>query len=525
MTGPITLLICALGGEGGGVLAEWLVETAVHCGHSAQSSSIPGVAQRTGATTYYVEVFPVPDGALAGRRPVFSLSPVPGALDMLVSSELLETVRQIGAGMASADRTRVISSLHRTLTTAEKMQLGDGRAPSDELLHVLREHSRESQVFDMAALAQQAGTVVSAVLFGAIAGSGVLPFAREAFEHLIRQGGKGIEPSMKGFALAFEIVSGAHSQHGAVVAAVEAAAADIAGPALPADVAQAFPAATHAMLALGHARMLAYQDAAYAKLYVERLAAVLAAEREADPTAAHGFDTTREMARHLALWMAFDDIVRVADLKTRASRMARVRAEVKAGEGELLRVYDHFKPGVPEIAGLLPAAMSRALTRWDQRRQQAGKAAWAWPLKIGTHSVLGFVALRTLAKLKWLRRRGARHAAEQAMIERWLASVVQGTRTHWALGHEIAQCGRLIKGYGSTNERGKKSLLHVLEHLALAGHFDTPQARAEAIRDVRLAALADDAGKAFDQTLLRHGAKARPVPSKPIQWVSRRPGA
>ncbi|RZL91700.1 MAG: indolepyruvate oxidoreductase, partial [Variovorax sp.] len=59
-TQPISLLICALGGEGGGVLTEWLVDIARHAGYAAQSTSIPGVAQRTGATTYYVEVFPLP---------------------------------------------------------------------------------------------------------------------------------------------------------------------------------------------------------------------------------------------------------------------------------------------------------------------------------------------------------------------------------------------------------------------------------------------------------------------------------
>ncbi|HVQ04998.1 MAG TPA: indolepyruvate oxidoreductase, partial [Burkholderiaceae bacterium] len=52
---PITLLVCALGGEGGGVLAQWLVDVAIRAGHAAQSTSIPGVAQRTGATTYYLE--------------------------------------------------------------------------------------------------------------------------------------------------------------------------------------------------------------------------------------------------------------------------------------------------------------------------------------------------------------------------------------------------------------------------------------------------------------------------------------
>ena len=81
---PLTLLVCALGGEGGGVLTEWLVDIARHAGYAVQSTSIPGVAQRTGATTYYIEVFPVPLAQLGGRRPVFSLSPVPGTLDAIV---------------------------------------------------------------------------------------------------------------------------------------------------------------------------------------------------------------------------------------------------------------------------------------------------------------------------------------------------------------------------------------------------------------------------------------------------------
>ena len=110
MNKPITLLICALGGEGGGLLTEWLVDIARASGYAAQSTSIPGVAQRTGATTYYLEVFPVPLARLGGRRPVFSLNPVPGAIDVMVSSELLETTRQIGNGMVSPGRTLVITS-------------------------------------------------------------------------------------------------------------------------------------------------------------------------------------------------------------------------------------------------------------------------------------------------------------------------------------------------------------------------------------------------------------------------------
>lgn len=269
---------------------------------------------------------------------------------------------------------------------------------------------------------------------------------------------------------------------------------------------------------LGYQRLLEYQDRAYADLYAQRVQAVLQAERDADPQRAHGFATTREAARWLALWMAFDDIVRVADLKSRASRWQRVQGEVKSADADLLKVYDHFKPGVPEFAALLPSSMAERLRAWDRRRIAAGKDAWALPLKIGTHTVGGMLALRTLAGMRWLRVRGSRFAFEQGMIERWLDGIVQGTRRDWALGHEIAACGRLIKGYGATNERGKDNLLHVLDHLAgLPG----PGVAAQAIAAARAAALADDAGQALDATLVRLGAPPRPVKEQPIRFVRR----
>ena len=527
MNRPITLLVCALGGEGGGVLSEWLFETALACGHSAQSTSIPGVAQRTGATTYYVEVFPRPDAELGGRRPVFSLNPVPGAIDLLVSSELLETVRQIGLGMASADRTVVVSSDARALTVAEKMQMSDGRLSGPELLATLQRHCRAAEVLDMSALAREAGTVISAVLFGAIAATGVLPFPREAFEETIRRSGKGVEASRRGFAAAFDAIAarraGYHAVERIAAAVVPAAPETAAAPALPPALAARFPAEVHDLLGLGHARLVDYQDEAYAHDYVARLERVLAAERAADPGGTNGHATTREAARWLALWMAFDDIVRVAALKLRAARTARVKREVALRDDEIVKVFDHFKPGVPEFAALLPAGLAARLTAWDARRRARGLDAWALPLKIGSHTVLGALALRIAAGLKGQRRRGSRFAAEQALIARWLDALEAGTREHWALGHEIAACGRLIKGYGSTNERGKHNLLHVVDHLAPAAAGRSAADRADAVRAAREAALADDAGLAFDRTLRAHGAPARPLRAQPVRFYKRRP--
>jgi indolepyruvate ferredoxin oxidoreductase, beta subunit len=529
---PITLLLCALGGEGGGVLSEWLVDVAREAGYAAQSTSIPGVAQRTGATTYYLEVFPQPLAQLRGRRPVFSLNPVPGALDALVSSELLETTRQIGNGMSSPDRTLVISSSTRTFTTQERIQPADGRADSAPWLGVVREFSREHHVFDMGETAREAGTVVSAVMLGAIAGSGLFPFAREAYERVVRASGGGAQASLRGFGAAYELVADAHRCHAGLDPASSPVLAQSPGLRVPGSgPGQALPAMTTSLAdlpetvrdiaALGHARMIEYQGHAYADLYLQRVKMVLAAERQGDPDGHHDFAITRETARWLALWMAFDDIVRVAALKSRSSRWDRVRHEVKAGDADLLRVYDHFKPGAPEFAALLPSGLAERVLRRDRARVAKGKAPWALPLKVGTHSVGGLLALRALAALRWLRPRGSRYQAEQQMIVKWLGGITAGARREWQLGFEIAQCGRLIKGYGATNERGKENLLHVLDHLAQRPH--APRA-AQAIAAARTAALADEAGTALDAALVQHGAPPRPVKAVPIRFVRRAPG-
>lgn len=581
---PLSLLICALGGEGGGVLTQWLVDAARGAGHRAQATSIPGVAQRTGSTTYYLEFDPQRESDRSGPPLVFNLSPVPGALDALVSSELLETARQASNGMLSAERTLVLSSSARTLTTLERMAPGDGRLDDAALRRLLEAFSREHQVLDMAGLARQHGTVVSAVMLGAIAGSGLLPFERRHFEDAVKAGGgspAATQASLRGFAAACDEVADARAR-GAFVAQVlggselkhaaqastptgaitatpapgakgsmnvatiasgqngeTGASADGArGPGAAAQRLLAadtrFPASLHPLLTLGCDRLLAYQGTAYARLYLDRVAGVLQAERTGLPANAQDpaqddAPITREIARGLAVWMAFDDVIRVAELKSRAARLERVRGEARAGAQDVLKVFDHFKPGVPEFAALLPAGLARRLQAWDARRQARGDKPWALPLKIGTHTITGVLALRALGMLKPLRPLGSRWAAEQALIEQWLQAVRNGTRQHAGLGLELARCCRLVKGYGGTHDRGREQLLHVLQHLAPADDppaQSTPQSAAQAAQAVaaaREAALADGSGKALADTLRRHGAPPQPVREQPIRWVRKPP--
>lgn len=545
MTQPISILLCALGGEGGGVLADWLVEAARQGGFAAQATSIPGVAQRTGATTYYLEIFPTPVSELGGRRPVFSLNPLPGRLDLLVSSELLETARQISLGLCSADRTLLISASNRALTTHEKMQMGDGRIDDAALLQLLQQHSHASHVLDMVALTRQAGTVVSAVMLGCIAASGLLPLRREDFEYAVHEGAAkehqsaSQQASLRGFALAWDAIHAQSSQSKFVDAVLTSAAPSSSLPSansssLSSELATTFPPAMHEVLGLGVARLMDYQGAAYVSLYTQRLREVLASEKRNDTDGACA--VTKETTRWLALWMAFDDIVRVADLKSRASRWQRVRTEVKAKADDVLKVYDHFKPGVPEFAALLPKVFALPLLRWDRQRSAQGLTPLALPIKIGSHSVFGMVMLRVLASFKWLRLLGNRYAEEQAMIDDWLKAVVRGAQEDVSLGLALAQCGQLIKGYGTTNERGRDNLLHILRHLA---PVDVPsdssvitadtssnsqerlQKRISAINDARQAALRDAGGVALDQALRDHGAPIREVKAQPIRWMAR----
>lgn len=541
---PITILVCAREGEDGGLLAEWLYDVAARCGHSAQTTAVPG-ARRAGSPAYHVEICSRPDAALAGRRPVFSLDPVPGAIDLLVSSDLLETTRQIGLGMAASDRTTILTASARAFAVTDRALSGHRRVADEVLIATVRRHARVAAFIDAAALARAAETGLSAVLFGAIAALGVLPFPRAAYEATIRASGRGVDASLRGFSLAWATVArhrgsgtpAATSRSAAVPGPTAAAqpqpvaAPAAAVPRLPEALLAAFPPAVHDVLALGYARLVEYLDDAYAQCYAQRLERVLAAERAGDRAAEGGFAITREVARWLAVWMAYDDIARVAELKLRARTP---RADGSA-DAEPAPADDPFPLGVLELSSLLPAGLAARLVAWDARRRLRGRKPVGIALTPPARSLSGRMLLRLLAAGRRLRRRSGRFAAEQAQIERWLAAVERGARQAWTLGHEIALCGRLINAHGAAHTRGKMNLRLVVEHLA--GDIDAaspadrthPVAlaasleRAAVIRAAREAALVDDAGRAFDEALRALGAPAHGTRTQPAPLAGRRP--
>ncbi|MEN9329630.1 MAG: hypothetical protein RLZZ484_818, partial [Pseudomonadota bacterium] len=248
MTQPISILLCALGGEGGGVLTDWLVEAARHAGYPVQATSIPGVAQRTGATTYYLEIFPQLQSELGERRVVLGLNPLPGRLDLLVSSELLETARQVANGLSSVQRTRIITAGNRVLTTQEKMQMGDGRLDEASLLQVVQQQGQACHVLDMAGMTREAGTVVSAVMLGSVAACGLLPMQRRDYEAAIGEGHASQQASLRGFVLGWEAVQQQRTQAQFLAELLPEPPISDAAPGLPETWQREFPAALHEVL-------------------------------------------------------------------------------------------------------------------------------------------------------------------------------------------------------------------------------------------------------------------------------------
>lgn len=484
----------AMGGQGGGVLAEWTIALAEQGGWLVQATSVPGVAQRTGATIYYLELFPEAAARETGRDPVLALMPTRGDVDVVIAAEFMEMGRALQQGLITPERTTVIASSHREYAITEKTALGDGIADPEPIRKAGEEAAKRFVHFDMNAMAEAHGSVISAVLFGALAGSGALPFPRKAYEDAIRRGGIGVEASLRAFAAGLE-------QAGGGAPPAPAAAESPPAPARPVhpevqallgriDAKLPEPARFNARE--GVRRLIDYQDVAYARAYLDRLEEIGALER-AHGGEAQQFLLTAETARHLALWMSYEDTIRVADLKIRSQRFQRVHEEVRAQPEQIVYTTEFMHPRVEEICDTLPAPIGRKILDSPRLRGWLGRFTRRGR-RISTAKLGGFLMLYVVAGMRRWRRRTLRYAVEEARIEAWLRRVRELAVTDPALAVEVVRCQRLIKGYGDTHARGLRSFDTIME--ALDRHPARPDL-AEQARRLQAAALADEEGTAL----------------------------
>ncbi len=433
-------------------------------------------------------------------QPVFALMPTPGDVDVVMASELMEAGRSVLRGLVTPDKTTLIASTHRAFAVVEKQAPGDGVA-DPEVVTVASDFAAKRVVaFDMEKMAKAQGSVISAAMFGALAAAGNLPFAREAFEDAVRAGGTGVEGSLRAFAAAFERTRADplepirrypakrfldwpdHTGDGDL---------DRVGARI-----REFPAEAQLMLAAGARKLVDYLDPAYAEEYLDRVGALADLDR-ARGGAEKGFAFTVAAAKYVATAMAYDDVPRVADLKIRASRQARVRQEVGAAPDAIVTTTEYFHPRVDELCGSLPKAWGEwveaqpKLVATLRRFIDRGR-------RIRPNTITGYLMLAFVARLGPRRRNTLRHAREAAHREAWLRIAADALSARYELGVETLACRRLVKGYSDTHARGLSKFDRVMAAVPkLAAREDGPAW----LDRLKRAALADEKGAALDGVL------------------------
>jgi indolepyruvate ferredoxin oxidoreductase beta subunit len=496
---PVSIAVAAMGGQGGGVLSNWIVELAENNGYYAQVTSVPGVAQRTGATINYVEILPEAAAKAAGKDPVLALMPVPGDVDIVIAGELVEAGRAIQRGLVTPDRTTLIASSHRTYSYSEKSAMADGRVDSDELVKSAAAAAKSLYCFDMELIATEHKTLISAVLFGALAGSKVLEFSNEAFVETIRRGGKAVEASLAGFQ------AGAEAARSGEISIELPNVEDAVNAdrqlhpkvrALLDRIRDEIPSEATQLATEGVRRLIDYQDPEYANAYLDCLARICTSEKSSVGSEP-GWKLTAEAARHLALWMSYEDTIRVADLKTRSARFTRYRDEVSAETGQVVHVTEFMHPRVEEICDTLPNWLGNKIMETGFLHRTVAKL-FSKPWKVKTSKLWGFLLLYPLGRMKILRRSSYRFKREEKNINDWLTLIEEAAKFDHNLALEIVLCQKLVKGYGDTHERGWRNYSAIMTAIHDNGLSSMNSNR---IRSLREAALADEHGNALREEL------------------------
>src|SRR5439155_1187865 len=219
-----------------------------------------------------------------------------------------------------------------------------------------------------------------------------------------------------------------------------------------------FPAELRPTLETAIARLVDYQDRRYVERYLERLRPFAG-----DP------ELARVVARHLAVWMTYEDAIRVAQLKTRASRFERIRREKGALRGEIV-VTDFLKPDLDEIYGILPHRLVAPFARWAERRWPHGRPAFGQHVK--TTTVLGYLRVWMLTLLRPLRPISHRAHEEHARMDQWLTALARCAGWDRALALEVARGAQLVKGYGDVRRRMQAHLDRLLASVLRAAECE-----------------------------------------------------
>lgn len=453
---PIKIALLAVGGDGGGVLTSWITQLAEDNGYWAQYTYVAGVAQRTGATVYYLELFPL--AALEGEQnaPVLAQMPAPQDVDILMATELMEAGRAVQRGFVSK-KTTMIFSTNRNLAIGEKEVAGDGILDGNRVFEMTKKYAKQSLFGNLKLMATKHNSVISSSLFGALAASGALPFKKEAYQAVIQSGGKGIKQSLNAFDEGYQYIKDFIKQPKpyqpdlapASFQDMPESSSLISLNRFISDIKQDLPEHVHSIVWKGVNHLIDFQGIDYAKDYlahVKKIAALDSQEKN--------YLLTQQVARYLATAMAYDDIIFVSDEKTRKARKVSVYKQVGANEDDIVNTLDFLRPGYEELVGMMPVKMGKRFVNSEKWRQRYDKYL-SQDRRLYSTGFWGFISLYIVGGLRGWRLKTLRHHDEMENIQGWLTRIQQAAANHYALAVALARSYRLKKGYSDTYQRGQ----------------------------------------------------------------------
>ena len=134
----------------------------------------------------------------------------------------------------------------------------------------------------------------------------------------------------------------------------------------------------------------------------------------------------REVARHLAVRMSFEDLIRVAQAKIDPKRFDRIATELAAKPGEPFSVVEFLKPGIEEMCQILPPSLARRIIDFVHAPQLDRPRVF--PDACEYHLDQRLPALLAARKIASLAPRTFRYQEEQTAIESWLALILRAAR-------------------------------------------------------------------------------------------------
>jgi indolepyruvate ferredoxin oxidoreductase beta subunit len=428
----------------------------LNAGWRATSIGLLGLSQRAGTVTYYCEAVPG-----QGKAPITSVFATPGDVDLLIGQEFLELGRLVFGGFA-APGCSIIGNSTRYLTTMEKMPAEGGIYDSSVIAKAVEGLAPERHyIVDAQRLVTEAGLPMltsNALLLGAAIASPAFDLPRESFHQAIRDSEVNVKANIAAFDLGYDrvkdgtlprmMVEGRAVQDGGELARQRRGrlpdAKRAAYDKMLTDAVSRYGEKLHMVLAESLYRLIDYQDVAYAEDYLQRLG------RMAGRKGADSPQLLAAYAQHLGNWMTYEDVARVAQLKTRPERFARIQRDFGVTTQRYV-VTDYLVPDMEQILGGLPRPLAR-IVETVGRLFVSDLDKKKFPMRVQTTGAWGHMLMRSIAVLKATRRYSRRYEQEQALLSRWEDVIVKMASKNSRLGILAADAGRLVKGYGRVRQ-------------------------------------------------------------------------